>query len=599
MTEALQVSDLRVELESGAPVVEEISFGVAAGEILGLVGESGCGKTTTALALLGYARPGVTIREGSVRVQGEELIGRSEGFLRHARGRLVSYVPQDAAVSLNPAMRVGSQVAGVFRARGGSGPFDDEVRGAFARVELPESDEFARRFPHQLSGGQQQRVALAIAFAAEPSVVVLDEPTTGLDVITQSRILDEIRRLRSVTRTAMVYVSHDLAVVSNLVDRVAVMYGGHIVELGETTRTLERPLHPYTAGLVASVPDKTPGRPLAGIGGVAVGAHERPRGCAFAPRCALATVRCTMEWPGESHPRPDAMVRCFEWQHTPSTYRGEDAIGVPNRGVSELVLSVEGLEAVYRTRLGSVTAAHDVSFEVRSGDVLAVVGESGSGKTTLARCIAGLHSPSGGRIRWRGVEVAAKARARPREVRRDIQIVFQNPYESLNPRWPIANQIARPARQLQGLDRAAAKREVAALLESVRLPVRTADRYPAELSGGERQRVAIARALAARPKLIICDEITSALDVSVQAAVLELLLDVRQAHGLSLLFISHDLGVVAAVADDALVLEAGRVKEHRRVIDLLERPQAEYTRELLAAAPALSRRAARPSAGTP
>jgi peptide/nickel transport system ATP-binding protein len=587
VTPALAVSGLEIRLDNGAIVVDEIEFGLRRGEILGLVGESGSGKTTTGLAMLGYARPGVQIRRGSVQVLGTELLGQPQEVLRRIRRDLIAYVPQDAAVSLNPSLRVGAQVSAILRARGERGPFEDRVRSVFARVELPASDDFMGRFPHQLSGGQQQRVSLAIALIREPAIVVLDEPTTGLDVITQDRILREIRRLRDETSAAMLYVSHDLATVSALADRIAVMYAGRIVETGPTQSLLTHPHHPYTHGLISAIPDTTPGLVLRGIGGVAVGAGERAAGCSFVARCFLATARCREAAPEPVHPAAGSMVRCFEWQRTPPAARSHTSQRLRQDDTQEAWLAVSHLQAVHRTRDGVVLAASDVSFSMGPGRSLALVGQSGSGKTTIARCIAGLHVPSGGQVSWRGAVIPAKARDRSRAVRRDIQIVFQNPYESLNPRRVIGAQVARPARQLRGLDRADAQREVASLLERVRLPARVAARYPGELSGGERQRVAIARALAAAPKLLICDEVTSALDVSVQAAVIELLMELRAELGLSLLFISHDLGVVASVADEALVLEKGQVKEYGPVASLLRDPRADYTRELLAAAPTL------------
>jgi len=587
MTPVLAVSGLEVRLDNGIIVIDEIEFELRRGEILGLVGESGSGKTTTGLAMLGYARPGVQICSGSVQVLGNEMLGEPQEAIQRIRRDLIAYVPQDAAVSLNPSVRVGAQVSAILRARGERGPFEDRVRSVFERVELPASEDFMRRFPHQLSGGQQQRVSLAVALVREPAIVVLDEPTTGLDVITQDRILREIRRLRDETGAAMLYVSHDLATVSALADRIAVMYAGRIVEMGSTESLLGRPRHPYTHGLISAIPDTTPGLTLRGIGGVAVGAGERAAGCSFVARCFLATSQCREEAPEPAHPTAGTMVRCFEWKRTPPITISRNDERLRPVAAEEAWLAVSHLQAVHRTRAGIVVAAYDVSFSIGPRRSLALVGQSGSGKTTIARCIAGLHVPSGGQISWRGALIPAKARDRSRAVRRDIQIVFQNPYESLNPRRVIGAQIARPARQLRGLGRADAQRDVALLLDRVRLPARIATRYPAELSGGERQRVAIARALAAAPKLLICDEVTSALDVSVQAAVIELLMELCAELDLSLLFISHDLGVVASVADEALVLEKGRVKEHGPVASLLRDPRADYTRELLAAAPKL------------
>ncbi len=461
---------------------------------------------------------------------------------------------------------------------------------ALQRVGLPAETMFARRYPHQLSGGQQQRVTIASALVCEPVAVVMDEPTTGLDVVTQARILEEVDRLRVESGLGVVYVSHDLAVVASIADRIAVMYAGRIVEDGPTAELLARPRHPYTRGLIASIPDHVAPRRIRGIPGVAVGVGERPAGCAFAPRCAQRVELCDRELPALDDAGDRHEVRCFEWRATP---RIELEPLVATRAEAEAagpLLEVEGLGAAHSSRHETVVAADDVSFVLAAGECLALVGESGSGKTTIARCVAGLHEPSAGRIVFDGEPLAARARARPREARRRIQIVFQNPTDSLNPRRRIADEIARPARVLRGLSRAEARAEVTGLLERVRLPARLAGRFPGELSGGERQRVAIARALAAKPDLLICDEITSALDVSVQAAVLDLLSELRAELGLALLFISHDLGVVASVADRVLVLDRGAVCEQGRVAQVLAKPERDYTRRLLDAAPRVEAR---------
>jgi peptide/nickel transport system ATP-binding protein len=517
MSAVLHAEGLTVELPGGRPAVDDVSIAVRPGEILGLVGESGSGKTTLALALLGYARPGCRVVAGSVEVAGTRLTGLSETETRRHRGRDVSYVPQDPASALNPSLRVGDAVGDVAEEHGG-GSGRGRVPQALERVHLPGDATFARRYPHELSGGQQQRVTIATALVCEPAAVVMDEPTTGLDVVTQARILEEVERLRSERGIAVVYVSHDLAVVASIADRVAVMYEGRIVEEGDATQVIMHPRHEYTQRLVASIPQLV----------------ERSRDA------------------GATGPA---------------------------------ILSVEGLHASH----GSVAVVHDVSFEVASSACLAVVGESGSGKTTIARCVAGLHQQFSGAIRLDGEQLDVRARSRTRQQRRRLQIVFQNPYDSLNPRRRISHEIARPARLLRGISAADAEAEVAGMLERVRLPRRLANRFPGELSGGERQRVAIARALAAGPELLVCDEITSALDVSVQAAVLELLQELRAELGLSLLFISHDLAVVGAVADDVLVLEGGRVRETGSTAQVLSSPQDDYTRRLLEAAPSLTR----------
>jgi peptide/nickel transport system ATP-binding protein len=584
----IRVDRLSLALASGEPVVEDVSFDVAPGEVMGLVGESGSGKTTTALALLGYTRPGIAVRGGSVQVAGNELIGRDASALRSLRGKVMSYVPQDPGGALNPSLRVGDAIMDVLRAHRTERASEQSVRAALERVELGADAAIGRRYPHQLSGGQQQRVTIAMACVCGPPVAVLDEPTTGLDVLTQDRILAELTRLREEEGMSMVYVSHDLAVVAGMADRITVMYAGRVVESGAAAEVIERPRHPYTRALVAAIPDVHSPRALQGIPGVSVGVGEWPQGCAFAPRCAHAQDRCLAAVPALDQAGPGHAVRCVRWEEL----SGTEARAVSGRSANGAtkgapLLEVERLRVEYRGgRLGR-PAVDDVSFDIEPGRCVALVGESGSGKTTIGRCIAGLHQPTAGEIRFDGAALAGWARRRPLDQRRRIQIVFQNPYESLNPRHRVADEIERPLRVLRRLSQADARREVGDLLERVRLPARVMNRFPGELSGGERQRVAIARALAAKPDLLVCDEVTSALDVSVQAAVLELLTELQRELGLSMLFITHNLGVVACVADSVLVMDRGRVCESGAVGRVLTDPGDDYTRRLLAAAPSL------------
>jgi peptide/nickel transport system ATP-binding protein len=585
----IRVEDLAISLTGGEPVLDGVSFEVAAGEILGVVGESGSGKTTVALALLGYARPGVRLDGGRVEVGGESILGRDANAVRRLRGRVVSYVPQDPGGALNPSLRVGDAILEVLRAHRPDAASAESVHAALTRVELGRDPTFARRYPHHLSGGQQQRVTIAIATVCEPPIAVLDEPTTGLDVLTQDRILTELRRLRDDEQMAMVYVTHDIAVVAKMADRILVMYAGRVLEHGPTAAVLERPQHPYTQALVSAIPDVRRPRALHGIPGVSVGVGEWPAGCSFAPRCRHQVAHChAVVPPLEETARGGHLVRCSRWREL--TLSEREPIGARARVsavASKPLLEVSGLEARYGSSRTAQPAVRDVSFTTEPGRCVALVGESGSGKTTIGRCIAGLHVPSAGQIVFDGQPVAGGARARPLEVRRRIQIVFQNPFESLNPRHRVGASIERPLHVLRGLSGTAAETEVGELLERVRLPRRLGDRFPAELSGGERQRVAIARALAAKPDLLICDEVTSALDVSVQAAVLELLLELRTELRLSMLFITHNLGVVACIADSVLVMDQGSLCETGPVDEVLTMPTHEYTRRLLDAAPCL------------
>ncbi len=586
----LEMSELSVQLRDGTAIVEGIDLNLAPGEILGLVGESGSGKTTAALALLGYAQQGTVISGGELTLAGRSM--RQDESMRPERGSRIAYVPQDPSRSLNPLLRIADSLKEVVRAHSKRSLTKTQVVEILERVGLSDPERIATRYPHQLSGGQLQRIAIAMALSCNPSVVVLDEPTTGLDVVTQATILAELRRLRDEYAVAMVYISHDLAVIAQIADRVAVMYAGEVVEEGPCEEVLHSPRHPYTRGLVASIPDYASGRELVPLPGVAVGVGERPEGCSFAPRCALRTEDCLAQSPALAVKSRDHLVSCFHSDRvTPLAddvarvvaARRNDASGGP-------VLEVDHLRAEHRSRRETVVAAEDVSFVVGRGECVALVGESGSGKTTIARTIAGLHPVTAGTLRLGGVDLPASVRKRSRQQRRRVQIVFQNPAGALNPAHSVRDSIARPIQILRDdIAPSGVDAEVDRLLEHVRLPRRVAERYPRELSGGERQRVGIARALAAQPELILCDEVTSALDVSVQAAVLSLLDDLRGEFGLSMLFITHDLSVARSIADRMVVLNKGRICDQGQTLDVLTKPTDPYTQRLIAAAPSLSR----------
>jgi peptide/nickel transport system ATP-binding protein len=584
---ALDLSGLTVRLARGAEIVQDIDLHLAPGQILGIVGESGSGKTTTALSLLGFTSEGTEISTGSLQLGGSQV--RIDDSLRSLRGSVISYVPQDPGRALNPSLRVADAITDVATAHSRDGDPRQMVVRMLEAVGLPSAEEFRRRFPHQLSGGQQQRVLIAMALVGDPTVIVLDEPTTGLDVITQKRILSLLVRLRDEQRISMVYVTHDLAVVAQIADQIAVMYAGRVVEQGNLEKVLGRPRHPYTRGLLASIPDHARPRELDAMPGIAVGVGERPTGCAFRPRCQLSVERCAAEVPPLDPIEEGHDVRCFRYQETPqiSPILLQRQQSVDDSG-RRTILRVEGLRAEHVIHGGEpVVAATDVSFTVHAGACVALVGESGSGKTTIARAIAGLHPIARGRVLLGDKEVPSLARRRSVEQLRRIQLVFQSAAEALNPRRTVRDSIGRPAQVLRGMGRREVPNEVSRLLDSVRLPARIADRYPGELSGGERQRVAIARALAAGPEVILCDEITSALDVSVQAAVLQVLNDLRRDFGLGLLFITHNLGVVATVADEVLVLQRGLICERGSTTEVLEHPRDAYTQQLLAAAPSV------------
>jgi peptide/nickel transport system ATP-binding protein len=585
---AIVVDRLRINVRGTTrDIVDDISFEIAPGEVLGLVGESGSGKTTVGLALLGHARRGVEIAGGTVRLGDVNVLGLNEGELAHLRGRLISYVPQDPAAALNPALRIGTQLREILEAHNFGANAEarrERVYEMMREVALPDNNAYLSRYPHELSGGQQQRVGLAIAFACRPRVIVLDEPTTGLDVTTQAHVLGTVRDLATAHGVAALYVSHDLAVVGTLATRVAVMYSGRIVELGPVLDLFRAAAHPYTQRLIFAIPHLTGGRELVGIGGRAPSPGRRPPGCAFAPRCTYAQERCTVSVP---ELRPIAVghqVRCVRAEEVRGQMlrRGADgAHGDRTLGAPILVLS--DVTAGYRRR----TVVHDINIELARQECLALVGESGSGKTTLARSVAGLHSQRGGQITLNGAPLAMSARNRTREHRRMIQYVFQNPYGSLNPRRTIGHIIRQPLEIFGRLKGDAADKKVAEMLDRVALTAAYADRFPDQLSGGERQRVAIARALVCEPSVLVCDEVTSALDVSVQAAIVELLASLQSDLGLSMLFVTHNLPLVRSIAQRVAVMSEGRIVELGSVEQVLESPVNPYTRRLLSDTPSL------------
>lgn len=569
---------------SDAEIVRGVDVDLFAGETLALVGESGSGKTAVALGLMGYARPGTRLSAGSVQLDGVDVLKLSDRERRRLCSRRMAYVPQNPGAALNPSLRIERQFADL-----GQTSHESSLETLFDAVGLPASRQFRRRFPHQLSGGQQQRVIIAMALARRPDIVILDEPTTGLDVTTQAQVLKLIREVQETSGAAFLYVTHDLAVVSTIADRVAVIYGGYVVEKAPQTGVFSFPRHPYTRRLLASIPRlEGERRRLLGTPGAPPGPGTHPRGCVFAPRCEFRVEGCSAPQ-SLRLVEPDHEVRCHRAEELfqlapPTPALSLTALGGDDHRVEPL-LQVRDLTAEYRQLRTSEVAVKGVSFHVDPGACVALVGESGSGKTTIARSIAGLHTRWTGRIVFEGIDLDSRAQKRTDTQRRHLQLVFQNPDRSLNPRHSVERIISRPIHQLGLASKAEARDRAREMLQAVRLPDRYAHRYPADLSGGERQRVAIARALAAEPKLIICDEITSALDVSVQAALLTLLEDLRSSLNLSLLFISHDLAVVRHVADKVVVIRHGEILESGAAESIMRSPTDPYTEELLAATP--------------
>jgi peptide/nickel transport system ATP-binding protein len=573
---------------SGAEIISDIDLDLAGEEIVGLVGESGSGKSTLGLAFLWHTQKGLVRRCGTVSLAGAALANLDPTALRRLRGRVMTYVPQDPARALNPAIRIGAQIRDVIAlGQDDTVIAESRLRELLTEVDLPNEPTFLRRYPHELSGGQQQRVVIAMAFACHPAFVVLDEPTTGLDVTVQKRILETVQDLCRRSGSAALYVTHDIAVVAAIADRVAVLYSGRIVEIGATDSVLRAPRHPYTRSLLAAVPTATPGQLLTGIPGRAPLPDRRPGGCAFHARCDVAEARCASEVPACSAPGPDRSVWCWraEGGDSPALLR---AAAPPQPRASMIrrssVLRVTQLTAYY----GAVAAVHDVSFDVGGGEIIALVGESGSGKTTVSRCLVGAHTAYVGSICIDRDELPRDAHRRTVGQRRALQYVFQNPYAALNPRRTIGQTLLQWARVLCDDSAAGLRQRITTALDRVELETRLLARYPDELSGGQQQRVAIARALISDPAFLICDEITSALDVSVQASVVNLLATLCRDTGLGVLFITHNLPLVGSVAQRVAVMQAGRVVECDTTVDLFMSPREDYTMQLLSDSPSLS-----------
>jgi peptide/nickel transport system ATP-binding protein len=589
----LEVSDLQVlripaRGRTGVDVLDEISFHVQPGQVLGLVGESGSGKTTMALALLGHVRRGLVIGGGKIAVNGQDILHLTGRDLQRLRGRQVAYVPQDPSSALNPTLKIGTQLREVLA----SYPGDQKERAErltemLAEVGLSAVPGILSKYPHQLSGGQQQRVGLAMAFACRPQLIVLDEPTTGLDVTTQRTVLETIRQLCRSYQVAAVYISHDLAVVAEIADHVAVMYAGRLAEVGPAREVFDTPAHPYSRGLLRAAPSLDRSHVLTGLAGHPPRPGSRPPGCFFQPRCEFAVPDCELGQPPLIQVAPSGhSARCIRAQEVVVLARpaGAAATQSARPDAEAVLLDVRDLSATY----GSATVLHGLTLSVPSQQCVAVVGMSGSGKTTLARCLVGLHPMWTGDVTFEGEALAKGFGRRSDKQLRRIQYISQNPYQSLNPRRTVGEIIEQPLTQFEKLPVRERRARVVAALNAAALRESFVDLYPDQLSGGERQRVAIARALILEPDLLVCDEITSALDVSVQAAIIELLRGLRAERGLSLIFITHNLPLVRSIADQVVVMNGGRICESGTVSQVLQDPRDAYTAQLLADVPKLT-----------
>ena len=582
-------------------ILDDVTLSIAPGEALGLVGESGCGKSTVALAAMRYLPQGMRLTGGRILFDGKDMAAMPERELRRLRGSRIAMVYQDPMSSLNPVMTVGRQLAEVPLLHGERDPARARARAIamLGEVRLPDAAAMMDRYPNQLSGGQQQRVVIAMALMSEPALLVMDEPTTGLDVTIEAAILELVRDLRVRFGTAILFISHNLGTVARLCDRVGVLYAGRLVEIGAARDVFRRPAHPYTRGLLDALPDLDRPRgaaPLVPIPGT-LNAEDRARpGCAFAPRCAHAEpARCATGTIAlrQAEGGPGHAARCARLEDLPPRVAAA-ASGVAAADAAEgpVLLEARGVGKWYAVGGGLaggerrvVRALTDVSLEARRGRTLAIVGESGSGKSTLARVVAGLVGEATGEMRLGERPLAGPVDVRPPDLVRRVQMVFQNPDSTLNPSHSVGFALMRPLRRLRGLSAEAAASEARRLMARVQLPVELLDRRPGQLSGGQRQRVAIARALAGEPDLLIADEPVSALDVSVQAAIVNLLADLRAGSDLALVLISHDLALVRHMADQVAVMYLGRVVEYGPADLVFAPPFHPYTEALLAAAP--------------
>jgi peptide/nickel transport system ATP-binding protein len=575
------------------PVLRGVSFTIEPGRSYGLVGESGCGKSTAALGIVRYLPRNGKITRGSISVAGRDVLALGGRSLREYHARTVSMVYQNPGAALNPGMKVGTQVAEAFTVLG-AGKKDAQARAreALAMVQIADPSSVMGRYPHQLSGGMQQRVVIAMALAKDPTLLILDEPTTGLDATVEAEVLDLVANLQTELETAVLFISHNLGVISKMCDRVGVLYAGRLVEEGPVETVLQDPRHPYTVGLLRCIPRggvrKDHGR-LDTIPGFLPGLGESIAGCVFADRCAFADDRCRTEEPGLETVGSGHAARCFHHERAQELPREEITdLDLPAIDRAEpSLLEFDDLGKTFQQHGVDIQALVGVSAAVWPGETLGLVGESGSGKTTLARALLGIIGPSSGAIELEGEVLAPRYTKRRKSDLQALQIVFQNPDSALNRRHSVRRILLRSMKKLAGIGGTDAETRLSELADRVRLSERTLTQKPVQLSGGLKQRVAIARAFAGDPRLVVCDEPTSALDVSVQAAILNLLVELQAEKRVAYVFISHDLGVVRYISDRIAVLYLGRLQELGPADVVFDGPHHPYTEALLSAVPTI------------
>jgi peptide/nickel transport system ATP-binding protein len=580
-------------------ILRNVTTNIKKGETVGIVGESGSGKSTLALAMMGYVKHGLFTMSGECLFNSLNLLDLSNNELEKIRGRKIAMIPQNAGQSLTPNLKIGYQIEEALKLHTNLNENErkNRISELLNNVRLPSPDVMALRYPHELSGGQQQRVAVAMALAGNPELLLLDEPTTGLDVTTQAHVLELLKDIAKDTGTSMVYVSHDLGAIAQVCDRVIVMYAGEIVLEGPVRKILKEPIHPYTNGLLKSIPKLS----LEGLPESMPGAQPQPghigEGCSFYDRCNVSDEKCKTKTPDlEFLSEIDTSVRCFNYkkviinQNKNIQLKNLDEKNIENNEIlslSDVSISYAKqsfLDQLFNKLTDSNPTVKDINININKGETIALVGESGSGKSTILKSIAGLLKTKDGNINFaQNRKLSEDLKNRSSDDLRAIQLIFQNPDESLNPNHTVEQILSQPLKLYFGLKEDKLKKNIIELLEKVRLGEFYMTRYPRQLSGGEKQRIAVARAFAAKPEIILCDEVTSALDVSVQAAVLDLLKKLKDDFGTTYIFVSHDLAVVKAISDRVAVLYQGRLCEIGPSKNVYKFPSHPYTEVLLGA----------------